>query len=101
MKAKNKHAGSFFDAFLDEEGLSVVVDAKAVKLQFLHDLERQMKRLGLAKNAIRKAFKSPAMNEKIFSMNTGVSLETMVQAAHVVCAELSISLVPTKKKKAA
>jgi len=101
MKAKNKHAGSSFDAFLEEEGLSEVVNAEAVKRQFLHDLEKQMKRLGLPKNAIRKAFKSPATTERIFSMNTGVSLETMVKAAHVVGAELSISLVPTKKKKAA
>lgn len=74
---------------------------EAVKRQFLHDLEKQMKRLGLPKNVIRKAFKSPATTERIFSMNTGVSLETMVKAAHVVGAELSISLVPTKKKKAA
>jgi|GEM_PF-1557865 len=100
MKTKNKHAGSSFDSFLEDEGLAEIVNAEAVKRQFLYDLEKQMKKMGLPKNAIRKAFKSPATTQRIFSMNTGVSLETMVKAAHVVGAELSISLVPKRKKAA-
>ncbi len=98
---KDKHAGSSFDRFLEFEGLAEEVSAETVKKQFLYDLEKQMKRMKLPKNAIRKALKSPAAPERIFSANTGVSFVTMVRAAHAVGAELNIQVVPRAKRKKA
>lgn len=98
---KNPHAGSSLNSFLESEDLVAKVSAETVKRQFLFDLEKQMKRMNLPKNAIRKALKSPATTQRIFSANTGVSLETMVRAAHAVGAELNIKVVPRSKRKKA
>src|SRR6266436_6585822 len=94
---KNKHVGSTFDSFLEAEGIAADVNAAAVKKTFLYQLEQQMKRAGLPKNVIRKALKSPTTTQRVFSLNTGVSLETMVRAAHAVGAKLEVNVVPRAK----
>lgn len=98
---KNKHVGSSFDSFLEEEGLEMEVAAKAAKRTFVHELEQKMVKKKTNKNAIRKALKSPTTTERLFSDNVGVSLETMSRAASVVGCELEIRLVPKGRKRAA
>lgn len=42
---KNKHAGSSFESFLQEEGIAEAVDAAAVKRAFVVQLEQRMKKV--------------------------------------------------------
>ncbi len=96
---KNKHLGSAFDDFLKEEGLEEEVSARNAKRTFVHELEKQIKRLHKNKNSFRKVFKSPSTTERVFSDHTGVSLDTLSKAADIVDCNLQISLVPRHKAK--
>ena len=58
-KMKNKFAGSSFDSFLREEGISEAVDATALKRAFVIQLEKRMKKVHKNKTAFREALGSP------------------------------------------
>lgn len=97
---KNKLTGSSFDDFLAEENLETEVAAKAAKRTFVHQLEKQIKRKKVKKNAFRKAFHSPTTTNRVFDDHVGVSLQTLSKAASIVDCDIAISLVPRVAKKA-
>ena len=90
---KHKHVGSTFDEFLNEEGISAEVAAKAAKKAFAYELQRKMELKHKRKNAFRQLFKSASTADRLFNDHTGISLETMAKAAHYVGYELAIHLV--------
>lgn len=96
---KNKFAGSSFDSFLAEEGLETEVAARVTKRMFVHELKKRLIRQNKNKNAIRKALRSPATTERLFSDHVGISLETMARAAAVVGCDLDIRLVSKSRKR--
>lgn len=98
---KNKVAGSSFDSFLAEEGIEAEVAARAAKKTFVHELKQKMVRKKKNKNAFRKALKSPATTERLFSDHIGISLETMAKAAAVLGCDLDIRLIPKLRRRAA
>ena len=97
---KNKLTGSSFDNFLAEENLETEVAAKEAKRTFVHQLEKQIKRKKVKKNAFRKAFHSPTTTNRVFDDHVGVSLQTLSKAASIVGCDIAISLVPRLAKKA-
>ncbi len=97
---KNKLTGSAFDAFLAEENLETEIAAKAAKRTFVHQLEKQIKRKKVKKNAFRKAFHSPTTTNRVFDDHVGVSLQTLSKAASIVDCDIAISLIPRVAKKA-
>jgi antitoxin HicB len=94
---KNKHAGSSFESFLQEEGIAEAVDAAAVKRTFVLQLEQRMKKVRKNKTAFREALGSPTTTARLFSENTGTALETIVRAASIVGCDLEIRLKPRLK----
>ncbi|OQW48506.1 MAG: hypothetical protein A4S09_04830 [Proteobacteria bacterium SG_bin7] len=96
---KNKLTGSSFDDFLAEENLETEVAAKAAKRTFVHQLEKQIKRKKVKKNAFRKAFHSPTTTNRVFDDHVGVSLQTLSKAASIVDCDIAISLIPRVAKK--
>lgn len=96
---KNKHSGSSFDEFLEEEGLASEVSARAAKRTFVHQLEQQIKKKKVTKNSFRKEFHSPTTTTRLFDDHTGVSLQTLSRAAAVVGCDIAIRLVPKALKK--
>ncbi|MDZ4660229.1 MAG: Fis family transcriptional regulator [Pseudomonadota bacterium] len=97
---KNKLTGSSFDDFLAEENLETEVAAKAAKRTFVNQLEKQIRRKKVKKNAFRKAFHSPTTTNRVFDDHVGVSLQTLSKAASIVDCDIAISLVPRVAKKA-
>lgn len=97
---KNKLTGSSFDEFLTDEGLENEVAATAAKRTFVHQLEKQIKRTKVKKNAFRKAFHSPTTTSRVFDDHVGVSLQTLSKAASIVGCDIAISLIPRVAKKA-
>jgi len=97
---KNKLTGSSFDEFLADENLETEVAAKAAKRTFVHNLEKQIRRKKVNKNAFRKAFHSPSTTNRLFDDHVGVSLQTLSKAASIVGCDIAISLVPRVAKKA-
>ena len=97
---KNKLTGASFDDFLADENIETEVAAKAAKRTFVHQLEKQIKRKKVKKNAFRKAFHSPTTTNRVFDDHVGVSLQTLSKAASIVDCDIAISLVPRVARKA-
>lgn len=49
---KNKHSGSSFDDFLEEEGLRADAEAAAIKRVIAYQIEVEMKQAKLSKTAM-------------------------------------------------
>jgi hypothetical protein len=49
---KNRHIGTNFDDFLDEEGLRADAEATAIKRVVAYQIELEMKRTNLSKTAM-------------------------------------------------
>ena len=96
---KNRHVGSSFDSFLEEEGLETEVAAKAAKRTFVHRLEAKMVRAHKKKTDFRKALGSPTTADRVFSDHTGTSLLTMARAAEVVDCDIEVRLVSRHAKQ--
>lgn len=90
-----KHAGSNFDDFLVETGISAEVSARAVKrvlawqlVQFME--EEQITRTALA---VRMKTSRAAVNRLLDPENTSINLHTMEKAAQTLGKKLEIQLV--------
>ena len=91
---KNKHLGSSFDEFLEEEGLRAEVEAVAVKRVLAYQVQQLMKkkRLSKSKMADKMHTSRSSLDRLLDPENTSVTLQTLARAAAVVGKELNISL---------
>lgn len=91
---KNRHIGSNFDAFLEDEGMLAVAETVAAKRVLALLIRREMKRLRLTKSAMAaKMHTSRAALDRLLDPdNTAVTLHTMVRTAVVLGKRLKIEL---------
>ena len=90
----NKHIGSSFDDFLEEEGLLAEVDAVAVKRVIAFQLKEKMKEQKLSKTQLAKRMgTSRSSLERLLDPdNTSVTLLTLERAAKALGKRIRIEL---------
>ena len=94
MVAKNKHTGSSFDEFLEEEGLRDDVEAVALKRVLIWHLEQQMQAQHMTKTALaaRLGTSRTQLSRLLDPENASVQLDTMTRAARAVGLRLKLAV---------
>ena len=90
----DKHIGSNFDDFLDEEGILVKTEAAAVKRVIAFQVEQMMKEQNLSKTEMSRRMKTSraALDRLLDPANQAVTLLTLDRAARALGRRLQISL---------
>ena len=90
----NKHIGSNFDDFLDEEGILAKAEAVAIKRVIAFQVEQMMKEQNLSKTEMSRRMKTSraALDRLLDPANQSVTLQTLDHAAHALGKRLQISL---------
>ncbi len=90
----NKHIGSDFDDFLEEEGLLAEVEGTAVKRVIAFQIEQMMREKQLSKTALARLMRTSrsAVNRLLDPDNPSVTLTTLEGAALALGKRLTISL---------
>lgn len=91
---KNKHLGSGFDDFLEEEGLRAETEAAAIKRVIAYRIEMEMKRANLSKSALAEKMHTSrsALDRLLDPSNVSVTLQTLERAALALGKNLKIEL---------
>ena len=91
---KNKHLGSSFDSFLEEEGLRADTETAAIKRVVAYQIEMEMKRANLSKSAIAKRMHTSrsALDRLLDPANVSITLQTLERAALVLGKNLKIEM---------
>ena len=91
---KNKHLGSSFDSFLDEEGLLAETEAIAIKRLIAFQIEELMKKENLAKTkmAQRMHTSRSSLDRLMDAENASVTLQTLSRAAKALGQHLRVEL---------
>lgn len=92
--AKNKHKGSSFDRFLEEEDLLEHSEAIAIKRVIAYELKKNMEKMHYTKIEMANKMHTSrsALDRLLDPANTSVTLNTLVKAAHFLGKKLHISL---------
>ncbi|MGZ6223716.1 MAG: helix-turn-helix domain-containing protein [Syntrophales bacterium] len=90
----NKHVGSNFDDFLEEEGILAKTEAVAVKRVIAFQVEQMMKEQNLSKTEMSRRMKTSraALDRLLDPANQAVTLLTLDRAARALGRRLQISL---------
>jgi antitoxin HicB len=96
MKKANKHRGSDFRTFLQEEGLLEELELKAVKQALALKFRQAMEEKTVSKSELAAKMKTSraALDRLLDASNTSVTLGTLEKAAHALGRKLKIELVP-------
>lgn len=88
----NKHIGSSFDDFLEEEGLLAETEAVAIKRVIAYQVAELMKSQNMSKVAMAKRMKTSrsALDRLLDPENTSITLQTLEHAAHAIGKRLRI-----------
>lgn len=91
---KNKHLGSSFDDFLEEEGLRAETEAAAIKRVIAYQIEMEMKRAKLTKSAMAEKMRTSrsALDRLLDPANASITLQTLERAALALGKNLKIKL---------
>ncbi len=91
---KNKHLGSSFDDFLEEEGLRAETEATAIKRVIAYQIEMEMKRAKLTKSAMAEKMRTSrsALDRLLDPANVSITLQTLERAALALGKNLKIEL---------
>ena len=91
----NRHFGSTFDSFLQEEGILEAVTARALKRVIACQLGALMKDQGLSKTSLAEKMQTSRsqLDRLLDPENESVTLDTLVRAAHAVGRRLHLELV--------
>ncbi len=92
---KNKHIGSSFDDFLEEEGILGEAQAIAVARVLAWEVNKYLAEHNTTKTAFAKALETSRMqvNRLTDPEDTSVSLNTMAKVAEVMGKKLELRLV--------
>jgi len=98
---KNRHLGSSFDEFLEEESLHAEAEEKATKKVVAWQIEKFMEEKNLSKTDMAKVMKMSraALNRLLDPENGSVTLHTLERAAAAVGKRLHIELVDVVPRK--
>ena len=88
----NKHIGSSFDDFLEEEGLLAETEAVAIKRVIAYQVDQLMKTQKLSKVAMARKMNTSrsALDRLLDPYNTSITLQTLESAAHAIGKRLRI-----------
>ena len=91
----NKHIGSDFDVFLEEEGLLAEVEAVAFKRVIAYQVEELMTQQRLTKTEMAERMQTSraSLNRLLDPSNPSVTLQTLERAATALGKRLRIELV--------
>ena len=91
---KNKHLGSSFDDFLEEEGLRAETEATAIKRVIAYQIEMEMKRAKLTKSAMAEKMHTSrsALDRLLDPANVSITLQTLERAALALGKNLKIKI---------
>lgn len=89
----NKHIGSKFDDFLNEEDLLAEAQAEAIKRVVVWQLEQAMKEQNLNQTELAKRLRTSRSGLKrlLDKENTSITLNTLANVAQVTGKKLQIS----------
>ena len=92
--AKNKHRGSRFDSFLDDEGMLDEVEAIAIKRVLASEVAAYLVANDVRKTAFAKRIHTSRsqLDRLLDAENPSVTLQTMVKAARGIGKKLEVSL---------
>ena len=88
----DKHIGSSFDDFLEEEGILAETEAVAVKRVIAYQVSQIMEKKHISKAAMARQMKTSrsALERLLDPQNTSITLQTLERAAHVIGKRLRI-----------
>ena len=88
----DKHIGSSFDDFLEEEGILAETEAVAVKRVIAYQVSQIMEKQHISKTAMARQMKTSrsALERLLDPQNTSITLQTLERAAHVIGKRLRI-----------
>lgn len=91
---KNKHLGSDFDDFLQDEGLLAEAEATAIKRVLAFQIQKEMEERQLTKSALAKLMNTSrsSLDRLLDPDNPSVTLVTMESAAIALGKKLKIQL---------
>ena len=91
---KNKHTGSDFDSFLQEEGMLAETEATAIKRVLAFQIQKEMEERRLTKSAFAKLMNTSrsSLDRLLDPENPSVTLVTMENAAIALGKKLKIQL---------
>lgn len=91
---REKHIGSSFDDFLDEEGIRADVEAMALKRVIAWQLARAMEERNMSKAAMARAMKTSRtqLDRLLDPKNDSLTLHTLTSAAQTLGMKVEISL---------
>ena len=94
MKESNRHIGSSFESWLEEEGILASATAKAVKAVVARQLAREMAARRISKKRLAEMMKTSRVQvDRILDPDKGnVTIETLQRAAAVVGRKLRLEL---------
>lgn len=92
---KNKHKGSSFESFLEEEGLHEITEAIAIKRVIAYQLQMKIKKENLTKTemAAMLGTSRSALDRLLDPTNTSVTLTTLIKAAHLIGKKLHFNFI--------
>jgi antitoxin HicB len=90
----DKHSGSSFDDFLEEEGIRNAVESAAIKRVLAWQLQQEMTRQQKTKRSMAVALKTSRsqLDRLLDPQNTAVSLDTLARAAQVLGKRLVLEI---------
>lgn len=90
----NKHLGSDFDDFLQDEGLLAEAEATAIKRVLAYQIQKEMEERHLTKSALAKLMNTSrsSLDRLLDPDNPSVTLVTMESAAIALGKKLKIQL---------
>ena len=88
----NKHIGSSFDDFLEEEGLLAETEAIAIKRVIAFQVSQLMNTQKLSKVAMARQMNTSrsSLDRLLDPQNTSITLQTLERAAHAMGKRLRI-----------
>ncbi len=88
----NKHKGSTFDSFLEEEGLLENAEAIAIKRVIAFELEKAMKKEHVTKTEMAEKMHTSrsALDRLLDPSNTSISLGSLVKVARALGKKLRV-----------
>jgi len=88
----NKHIGSSFDDFLEEDGILAETEAIAIKRVIAYQVSQLMKAKKMSKVAMAQQMNTSrsALDRLLDPHNTSITLQTLERAAHAIGKRLRI-----------
>jgi antitoxin HicB len=93
----NKHIGSSFDDFLEEEGILAQTQARAIKRVLVWQLEKYMKANNISKKGLAEQLKTSraGVDRLLDESNVSVTLGSLVKVAEATGKKLQIRFLNT------